>query len=117
VKGTSLSIQDMHQHVVGLCSEHEITYTWCRRPTQAWAAREWEEVCIPPIKSAISYATALHEIGHILGRHQLSSKTMVRERWAWKWAKRKALSWTPIMDRLAEVSLSFAAKAVKETSQ
>jgi hypothetical protein len=80
----SLTVQDMQQHIIGLCSKHEITYTWCRRPSQAWAAREIEEICIPPIKSPISYATALHEIGHILGRYQQSSDSMVRERWAWQ---------------------------------
>jgi hypothetical protein len=47
--------------------------------------------------SAISYATALHEIGHDRGRHQSSCDQMVRERWAWEWARRNALDWTPAM--------------------
>jgi hypothetical protein len=29
----------------------------------------------PPIRSAITYATARHKIGHILGRHQRSRAT------------------------------------------
>jgi hypothetical protein len=70
-----------------------------------------KEVCIPHIKSPIAYATALHEIGHILGRHQQSKDSMVRERWAWQWAKRNALIWTPVMDQHAVTSLGFAAKA------
>ena len=54
-----------------------------------------------PVRSPRSYATALHEIGHILGRHQRSQAVLVRERWAWHWAKRNALQWTPEMRRHA----------------
>ena len=43
----------------------------------------------------LSYATAMHEIGHILGRYQNSRRVMVRESWAWVWARRNALMWTP----------------------
>ena len=108
---TTTTVQDMHEHVISLCSRRGITLSWCWHPAQAWAASEIEEICIPPIKSAISYATALHELGHILGRHQRSQHVMVRERWAWEWARRNALIWTPAMERHAEVSLVFAAKA------
>jgi len=59
------------------------------------------------IWSAISYATALHEIGHILGRHQRSPDTLVRERWAWRWAKENALIWTPAMEKHCSVSLAW----------
>jgi hypothetical protein len=105
---------ELHQHVIGLCAKREISLGWCQRPSQAWAARgEFEEICIPPIKSRVSYATALHEIGHILGRHQQSRDAMVRERWAWQWAKANALIWTPAMDRYAGRSLGFAAKAAR----
>jgi hypothetical protein len=110
VKMTVLSIQDMRQHVMGLCSEHEIACFECRRPTEAWAIWDLSEIGIPPIKSAISYGTALHEIGHILGRHQRSRDSMVRERWAWQWAKSNALIWTDVLDRYAVTSLGFAAK-------
>jgi hypothetical protein len=44
----------------------------------------------------------LHEIGHVLGRHQLSDAVLTRERWAWDWAKRNALQWTPAMQRHSE---------------
>jgi hypothetical protein len=64
------------------------------------------EVVIPPVKSAISYATALHEIGHILGRHQQSAVTMARERWAWRWAQKNALVWKPAMERNRLASLA-----------
>jgi hypothetical protein len=60
------------------------------------------EIWIRSVKSRLAYATALHEIGHILGRHQLSDVVLTRERWAWDWARRNALQWTPTMQQHAE---------------
>jgi hypothetical protein len=105
----SVSVEAMRQHVAALCDEHDITISWCRRPTEAWAVIDFEEICIPSIKSPISYATARHEIGRILGRYQRSKHEMVRERWAWRWAKRDALMWTPLMGRRADASLQHHA--------
>jgi hypothetical protein len=68
------------------------------------------EIWIPRIRSIVSYAVALHEIGHIRGRYQRSRSVMVRERWAWQWARENALSWSPAMERVAVKSL-FAAQA------
>ena len=59
------------------------------------------EIWIRPVRSPRAYAVALHEIGHI-GRHQRSQAVLVRERWAWHWAKRNALDWTPAMQRHAD---------------
>ena len=56
-----------------------------------------DEVQIPPIRSDVTYAVALHEIGHNLGRHQNSRRSIVREVWAWRWARTNALIWTPRM--------------------
>src|SRR5258708_39773715 len=67
-----------------------------------------------PIKSGISYATALHEVGHILGRHQHSNSTMVRERWAWHWARVNALIWTPAMEQSARKALEWYAPRAAE---
>jgi hypothetical protein len=37
---------------------------------------------------------------------------MVRERWAWRWARQHALVWAPRMERYAEKSLAwYAARA------
>jgi hypothetical protein len=63
------------------------------------------EVIIPPVRSKRSYATAMHELGHVFGRHQLSRREMVRERWAWHWARSNALVWTPAMERDCSQSL------------
>ena len=101
----NVTVEAMHQHVTALCAEHDITYSWCLRWSEPWGAIDIEEVCIPPIKSSVSYATAMHEIGHIRGRYQRSRHEMVRERWAWRWAERNALMWTPVMDRHARECL------------
>jgi hypothetical protein len=106
-----LTLKTMHQHVTDICNDQEIIYTWCRHPYQAWSRSDLEEVSIPPIKSSASYATALHEIGHILGRHQKSNVLMVRERWAWQWARHNALVWTPDMEHFALRCLDFVAES------
>jgi hypothetical protein len=124
-----MSIKDLHQHIVALCDEHEIMISWLKRPKRGWAkrsvfaesfckrpSRDWatpampvtpwfDEIGIAPVRSTISYAIALHELGHILGRHQQSENLMVRERWAWIWARAHALRWTAAMDRCAAGSL------------
>jgi hypothetical protein len=105
------SLEQMRQHVAELLETHEIISRCCRSPRLAWGARDVWEVHIPQIKSAVSYATCLHEIGHLLGRHQNSASLMVRERWAWRWAWRwaeqNALTWTPQMDRDRDKSLAW----------
>jgi hypothetical protein len=68
------------------------------------------EVQIPSIRSTITYATALYEIGHILGRYQKSRSIMVRERWAWEWARSAGRVWTPAMERCATKSPAWYVK-------
>ena len=59
--------KEMHRHVMALLERYNIIYSWCRRPKDARAVfytaagEEFHEVWIIPIRSAISYATALHE--------------------------------------------------------
>ena len=105
------TIKDMHRHVLDLCDKHGITiYAWCRRTSQCHALTDREEIRIVPIESRISYASALHEIGHLRGRHQRSSSTLVRERWAWEWARANALIWTPGMENSARKAVKWYAR-------
>jgi hypothetical protein len=62
---------------------------------------------IPLIRSALSYATALHELGHVFGRYQKSRNRLVCERWAWGWARHNAIVWTLAMERCAKASLAL----------
>jgi hypothetical protein len=73
-------VETMRRHIMDLCEKHDIELMWCRRPMDAWADGLHATVCVALIKSTISYAPALHEIGHVRGRHQLSRDSMVRER-------------------------------------
>jgi hypothetical protein len=101
-------VEHMRRHIVELCETHDIEYLWCKRPADAWADREHATVGIAPIRSKVSYATALHEIGHVRGRYQRSRDSMVRERWAWHWARANALIWTSRMERDRRRSLALA---------
>src|SRR5258707_928513 len=100
----------MQEHVQNICSRHELVVRRCNRLNQAQALHECDEIVIPAIKSPISYAVALHEIGHILGPHQHSKRQLVRERQAWQWARRNAVDWTPRMERQATASLRWYKK-------
>jgi hypothetical protein len=106
----TLTKEEMQQHIQHMINKHGLVTSQCDRPSQAWASRELEEICIPPIKSEISYAAALHEIGHIQGRYQTSRHSLVRELAAWRWARQHALTWTPSMERTCTSSLAWAAR-------
>ena len=60
------TVDEMRRHALWFCVDR-ITVERCKRPSQARALSEVEEIRIAPIKGAISYATAMHEIGHVLG--------------------------------------------------
>jgi hypothetical protein len=94
-----VALQHMRGHIDELCSTHGMIRVTVSRPTRAYALGQFEEVHIPPIKSVISYATALHSL-----------KILVRERGAWRWAKRNALKWTPAMERNMKLSLEWYEK-------
>lgn len=102
----------MCQHIEELASKHDILVgtRFCRRPYQAYAIRELDEVQIAPIRSALSYAVALHEIGHILGRFQHSKISMTRERNAWQWARENGIVWMDAMERYAQNALAYCAR-------
>ena len=81
-----MSVQALAQHVDSLIAAHDVA---CWRVKRLHAARVLRDECgdvfemfIPHVRSEISYAVAMHEIGHIRGRHQDSKHEMVRERWA-----------------------------------
>jgi hypothetical protein len=107
------AIKDMREHVIKLCQQWGIVTNWCDRPSKAWAAPALQEIGFAPIKSAISYVTALHEIGHVRGHYQRSRHRMVRERWAWRWARANALIWTPVMDRARQRSIALYERRIK----
>jgi len=104
----TITVEDMRRHIEQLCAAFadDVPIFTVKRLHQARVLTVPEtgeviEVQLPAIRSAVSYATALHEIGHINGHYQKSRSVMVRERWAWRWARDNALIWTGAMDRSA----------------
>jgi hypothetical protein len=96
----------MTDHVVEICARHNITIHWLDG-YRAKALIEVLEIFIPRIRSPRTYATALHEIGHCLGRYPMTKSVLTSERWAWRWARDNALIWTPSMERSMRQSLDW----------
>lgn len=103
------SATEMEGHIKELCAAHQIEVGSHSRGGRAF--RKTRRVDIRPVKSAVTYAVALHEIGHILGKNQTRS-CLERETGAWQWAKKAALFWDGRMEekmRLCLVSYYRAA--------
>jgi hypothetical protein len=102
------SVEEMRQHIEELVARYEIHCRWdARRPADAYAIQDGPEIYIAPIRGQLSYAAALHEIGHIICRYQQSHhSSLVRERWSWQWARENALVWTPAMERYSQRALA-----------
>jgi len=64
-------------------------------------------VRIRPVKSAVTYAMALHELGHF-GVGSISRKVgrLSEEGAAWRWAMSHALEWTDAMDAKMRKSIT-----------
>ena len=103
----SVTVAQMRSHVRQLCEANRIAINYDRHASASYRERE---IWIRAVRSSRAYAVALHEIGHILGRYQLSRATLVRERHAWDWARRNGLRWTPEMRRHADRCLEHYAR-------
>jgi hypothetical protein len=103
-----ITVPRMEQHVLDIAALGEIEIHWlpCYR-YGAHAVSMALEIWTPRIRSANSYATALHELGHCLGRYQRSRSVLVLERWAWRWARENALVWTDPMERCMTSSMKW----------
>jgi len=84
----------MQRHAEQLCRDHEIDWR-ANRTRNAYCFIDLRNIYTPPIRGPVSYGAVMHEIGHILGRHNGSRHVMTREVWAWRWARANALLWTP----------------------
>jgi len=101
-----LSVAQMRAHILQLSTGRNIRIEWRRDRDGAWAARSLNLISIPRIRSAINYAVALHEIGHLLGPGQRASR-MRCERGAWRWAKTNAIAWLASMNKTERRSLAW----------
>ena len=116
-----MTTDDMRAHI-----EQLITAARAARPPDDGLIVHWttdrdnacmisdNELHLPVIRDAKDYATALHELGHLLGRYQRSNNALLRERWAWVWARRTALTWTRTMEAEAVASLAWYVNRMKQ---
>jgi hypothetical protein len=104
-----VSVADMRRHVERLCEQHEIQ--WWQDQTRSDRAHSFNEfiyeIHTAPVRGPVSYGTAMHEVGHLLGRYRKSRRVIVREEAAWLWAQAHALVWTPAMERHARRRLDW----------
>lgn len=86
------------EHIHSLLAMHGIACEW-RDRTAGRSWRRWKRVRLQPVRSAITYAAALHEIGHVVGPQ--TGQRLNREAQAWRWAEANAIEWTEPMIRSA----------------
>ena len=111
----AIGVEDMRRHVAQLTSgfppDADVRISRVRELHRAKVLKDDYgnvlELWLPPVRSEVSYAVALHEIGHIKGRDQKSLDVLVREQAAWQWARDIALVWTPLMERRAAEALTW----------
>jgi hypothetical protein len=94
-------------HIASLCRKSRIACLYNGgHVNDSWGSPYVRQIAIAPVVGEVSYAVALHELGHVLGRYQKSWVILTRERYAWHWARDHAIAWTPVMQRRAALCLS-----------
>lgn len=95
---------DMALHVQELCAKHNISVEYqslSEEVPRYWARPSDRRICIRPTKNTGYYVSALHEIGHIVGKFQDRSR-LTAELWAWVWARQNAIVWTETAECIME---------------
>jgi hypothetical protein len=103
---------DYGAHIARICKIEDITVENHSRGGRAY--RRERRIKIRPVKSAITYAVALHEIGHILGPRQCGTR-LDKEVGAWEWAQEHALEWTDTMTAKMRDCLQSYLRKVKRS--
>ena len=101
-------------HIDRICKIESISIE--SHSTGGRAYRRSRRIKIRPVKTAITYAVALHEIGHILGPRQ-SGTRLDKEVGAWEWAEKNAIEWTAAMAAKRAKSLQSYLKWAARSSQ
>ena len=112
---------DMALHIQELCAVNHISVSY--QPLSAdipnyYANPRKKHIHIRPTKNTGFYVSALHEIGHILGKNQTYDNTVKeREIGAWIWAMLQAIVWTDTADRVMSKALSSYGVSKKECEE
>lgn len=82
---------EMAAHVYRIARENGIQIIF-KTGSGGRAWKRLSRIAIGPVKSIVTYAIAMHELGHVLGEHQNDDDIrLIREAYAWKWAFENAL--------------------------
>jgi len=108
-------IERCRQHITDLCRKHSITVTFDNDLMRGKAFRLRRAMSVPPIRSRWTYATALHELGHLMMPCEASHRRVTRhghtacgecEVQAWQWAKANSVvGWSAEMQSNLEDAL------------
>jgi len=85
------------EHFRTLCEKHGVA-TYEHPECRPYAYPSIRKVHIHPVGTKISYAQALHELGHVVLRHSPDQPRAWKEILAWRWARANAMVWTPDME-------------------
>jgi len=103
------------EHVDNLTSSHGISVEWKEGYFRGRAWRKQRKIKIAPVKTAVTYAIALHEIGHVVGRQ--SGRRIDLEVQAWEWAEENSLEWTePMIIKAAKCVASYLKMCQRHSS-
>jgi hypothetical protein len=95
---------EMALHVQELCAKNHITVMYQSLEDEIpryFAQPQRKLIQIRPTKNTGYYVSALHEIGHILGKFQSEGYPLIkRELYAWIYAMENALVWTETAERV-----------------
>jgi hypothetical protein len=94
------------RHVEELVKKHRLKVKWIPLDRGYHNAEVTEDrvLHLYPVKSARTYAIAMHEIGHVVTR-TLHQPVLFKEAAAWQWAKENALEWTKLMQQMLVIGL------------
>jgi hypothetical protein len=85
---TRLPVAELDAHIQHLCDVHGVERRTGGRGVayrRGPAGRRRPGIRIPPVRSQVTYAVALHELGHLLGPGR-SGARLEKEAAAWRWA-------------------------------
>src|SRR5262245_46798119 len=95
---STIKVSQMREHVERTIREHGIIFRPIKDIRQSrcfpWSGGAKPVVQFVPVRGQVTYAIALHELGHALARQVNHPDDIVRERGAWEWARDNAIVWT-----------------------
>lgn len=72
-------------HVWALALDAGVEVEWSK-DGRGYASPSERRIKTPPIRGQVSYLTALHELGHLLGHRKSGLVRLEEEALAWRWA-------------------------------